>query len=165
MYEKNSDNNKISEKFTFFINSLLSQFQPKGNVVKIKKIDYPNSFNLIIDIILNNQYLCISSKKNKEILLVEIFKLFFPEEKGFKNINDKDLETFFGLISFYEHRFSWTLNPKINELENKNIDDKQFIELMETFLRKDDNKSFIYSGLTLLDKKGFTVQNLLKYIF
>ena len=163
MYEKSNDSSNISRQLTSFVNKLLSRFQPKDNAtIQIKNIDYPNSFNLMQEIISNIEDLCISPKNNKEILLVEIFKLFFLEEKRFKEINERDIELFSGLISFYEGRFSHKLAFKKNELDNKKINARQFIELMELFLNKDD--FFIYAGLILLNKKGYTVQNLLKYV-
>lgn len=163
MYEKSNDSSNISKQLTSFVNKLLSRFQPKDNAtIQIKNIDYPNSFNLMQEIISNIEDLCISPKNNKEILLVEIFKLFFLEEKRFKEINERDIELFSGLISFYEGRFSLKLAFKKSELGNKKIYARQFIELMELFLNKDD--FFIYAGLILLNKKGYTVQNLLKYV-
>ena len=45
----------------------------------------------------------------------------------------------------------------------KKVEAKKFAELLEKFLTKDD-EFFIYAGLALLVKRGFTIQNLLKYV-
>ena len=155
------DSQSICNNLIAFINSLAEIILGKDNRFKLEYIELSDSFKLVTEIISNLKLVCSSHKDNKKVLLLELFQSYFLNENTFKQFLKKHINDFSNILNNYYHDSALTLESnKFDEIE-KNNKAKQFKDL---FSRIQVECFFVNCGLKLLEKNGYTKENLLKYM-
>ena len=159
--KKIEETGDVQESIANFVNKLAELILPEEKCFKFTKVGLDtDSFELTKNIISNFKEVCQTPDDNKKLLLLELFECYFLDDKSFKRIELDDISDFSDMMENYKNFWNIWLKFK-NEKFNRTEEAKSFVRLLSKIPNLD--AFFANIGMRLLMKKGYTLENLLKY--
>ena len=162
LIDKTPDVLDMSQALTSCLNSLTSIMFPQKAKFIFEKIDFSDSFYLLKGIISNYKLMCNSPQHNKKLLLVELFESFFLKEESYSIFGPNEIKNFLNIVENYNSQFCLELEKTKYQLILKKIQAKKFYDILLSINGVENFFSNI--GLQLLEKNGYSSENITKYI-